>query len=83
MYYSHVVIILFSTGLYKSALFKSAFSTYSSDKTRFSFFCVLVDRVSVSLALNFFFSCFEFSSLILFSFYSIQNNKISKVVLSL
>ena len=43
-----MVIILFSTGLYKSA-----FSTYSFGKTRFSSFCVLVFRVSVSLAFNF------------------------------
>ena len=48
MYYSRVVIILFSTGLYKSA-----FSTYSFGKTRFSSFCVLVFRVSVSLGFNF------------------------------
>ena len=48
MYYSCVVIILFSTGLYKSA-----FSTCSFGKTRFSSFCVLVFRVSVSLAFNF------------------------------
>ena len=46
--YSRVVIILFSTGLYKSA-----FSTYSFGKTRFSSFCVLVFRVSVSLGFNF------------------------------
>ena len=44
----HVVIILFSAGLYKSA-----FSTYSFGKTRFSSFCVLVFRVSVSLTFNF------------------------------
>ena len=55
MYYSRVVIILFSTGLYesafsKSALYKSVFSTYSSCKTRFSFFCVLVYRAFASLA---------------------------------
>ena len=48
MYYSRVVIILFSTGLYKSA-----FSTYSFGKTRFSSFCVLVFRVSASFAFNF------------------------------
>ena len=48
MYYSRVVIILLSTGLYKSA-----FSTYSFAKTRFSSFCALVFRVSVSLAFNF------------------------------
>ena len=41
LFYSH-------TGLYKSA-----FSTYSFGKTRFSSFCVLVFRVSVSLAFNF------------------------------
>ena len=40
----HVVIILFSAGLYKSA-----FSAYSFGKTRFSCFCVLVFRVSESL----------------------------------
>ena len=48
MYYSRVVIILFSTGLYKSA-----FSTCSFGKTSFSSFCVLVFHVSVSLAFNF------------------------------
>ena len=48
MYYLCVIIILFSMGLYKSA-----FSTYSFGKTRFSSFCVLVFRVSVSLAFNF------------------------------
>ena len=37
MYYLLVVIILFCTGLYKSA-----FSSYSFGKTRFSSFCVLV-----------------------------------------
>ena len=36
MYYSRVVSILFSTGLYKSA-----FPTYSFDKTRFSSFLFL------------------------------------------
>ena len=48
MYYFRVVIILFSTGLYKSA-----FSTYDFGKTSFSPFCVLVLRVSVSLVFNF------------------------------
>ena len=50
MHYVRVVIILFSTGLCKSAL-----STYSFGKTRFSSFCVLLlaFRASVSLALNF------------------------------
>ena len=48
MYYSRVVIILFSAGLYKSA-----FSTYSFDKTSFSSFCVLAFRLSVSLAFIF------------------------------
>ena len=48
MYYFRVVIILFSTGLYKSA-----FSTYDFGKTSFSSFCVLVLRVSVSLVFNF------------------------------
>ena len=44
MNYSRVVIILFSTGLQKSA-----FSTYSFGKTRGSSFYVLVFCVSVSL----------------------------------
>ena len=50
IHYLHVVIILFSTGLCKSAL-----STYSFGKTRFSSFCVLLlaFRASISLALNF------------------------------
>ena len=48
MYYSPVVIILFSTGLYKSV-----FSTYSFGKTSFSNFCVLIFRVSVPSAFNF------------------------------
>ena len=54
MYYFRVVIILFSTGLYKSA-----FSTHDIGKTNFSsFWCfgvfgVLVFRVSVSLRFNF------------------------------
>ena len=47
MYYSRVVSTLFSAGLHKSA-----FSTYSFDKTRFSSFFV-----SVSLAFNFWFCC--------------------------
>ena len=50
MYYLREVTILFSTGLYKSAFF-----TYSFGKTRFSYFCVLVFRVSVPLAFNFYF----------------------------
>ena len=50
MYYSRVVIILFSTGLYKFA-----FCTYSFGKTRFLYFCVLVFRASVSLDFNFYF----------------------------
>ena len=81
MHYSRVVIILFSTGLYKSA-----FSTYSFGKTRFSFFYVLVFRVSVSLCfcISVVLHCFEFNVLLidlitlfsqpgyksLFSFYS-------------
>ena len=48
MYYSCVVIILFSTRLYRSA-----FSTYAFGKTRFLCFCVLVFRVSVTLAFDF------------------------------
>ena len=48
MYYFRVVIILFSTGLCKSA-----FSIYDFGKSSFSFFCVLVFRVSVSLGFNF------------------------------
>ena len=47
MHYSRAVIILFSMGLDKSA-----FSTYSLGKTTFRL-CVLVFRVSVSLAFNF------------------------------
>ena len=50
VYYLREVTILFSKGLYKSAFF-----TYSFGKTRFSYFCVLVFRVSVSLAFNFYF----------------------------
>ena len=49
MYYLRVLIILFSTGLYRSA-----FSTCSFGKTRFSSFCVLGFRVSVYLAFNFY-----------------------------
>ena len=45
MYYSRVVVVLFSTGLYNS--------TYSFGKTRFSALCVLVLRVSISLAFRF------------------------------
>ena len=48
MYYLRVVIILFSTGLYKLA-----FPTCSFGKTRFSSLCVLVFRISVSLPFNF------------------------------
>ena len=48
MYYFRVVIILFSTGLYKSA-----FSTYDFGKTSFLSFFVLVFGVSVSLGFNF------------------------------
>ena len=48
MYYLRVVVILFSTGLCKSA-----YSDFSFGKTRFSSFCVLVFCVSVSLTLNF------------------------------
>ena len=48
MYYWRVVIVLFTMGLYKSA-----FSTYSFRKARFSSFYVLDFRVSVSLAFNF------------------------------
>ena len=48
MYYLCVVIILFSTDLYKPA-----FSTCDFGKTSFSSFCVLVFRVSVSLGFNF------------------------------
>ena len=50
MYYFRVVIVLFRTGLYKSA-----FSIYVFGKTSFSFFCVLVFRVSVSLGFHFYF----------------------------
>ena len=48
MYYFRVVIILFSTGSYKSA-----FSTYNFGKTSFSSFCVLVFRVFVTFVFNF------------------------------
>ena len=44
MLYSHVVIILFRTGLYKSS-----FSPYSLCKTRFSCFCVLAFHTLFSL----------------------------------
>ena len=58
MYYFRVVIILFSTCLYKSA-----FSTYDFGKTSFSSFCVLVLRVSVAWVLIFSFAlCFEFNA---------------------
>ena len=46
MNYFRVVIILFSTGLYKSA-----FSTYSFGKTRFPSFYILVLYVSASVSL--------------------------------
>ena len=52
LYYSRVVIILFSTGLYKSA-----FSTYFFGKMKFSSFCVLVFRVPVPLACMFRIEC--------------------------
>ena len=48
IYYSRVVIILFSTGFYKSA-----FSTYSLGKTRSFFLLVFFLFVSVSLGFNF------------------------------
>ena len=52
MYYSRVVSILFSTGLYKST-----FSTYSFGKTRFwSFEFLYLLLLILSFAL-----CFEFS----------------------
>ena len=52
MYYSRVVSILFSTGLYKSA-----FSTYSFGRTRFSSFAFLYLWLLIfSFAL-----CFEFN----------------------
>ena len=50
MHYSCVVIILFS-----ASLCKSAFSTDSIGKTRFSFFCFLVFHVSISLVFIFLF----------------------------
>ena len=53
----HVVIVLFCTGLYKSA-----FSTYYCGKTSFSSFCALVFRVSDLWVLIFSFAlCFEFN----------------------
>ena len=48
MRYWRVVIILFSTSLYKPT-----FCTYSFGKTRVSSFCVLVFRISVSLVCRF------------------------------
>ena len=48
-----VVIILLGMDLCKSA-----FSTYSFGKTRFSSLCVLVFHVSISLVFGFFFSVF-------------------------
>ena len=56
--YSRVVIILFSTGLYKSA-----FSTYSFGKITFLSFCVLVFHVSISLVFSLYCFCsmFEFN----------------------
>ena len=48
MYYFRVVIVLFSTDLYKSA-----FSTYSFGETSFSSFRVLIFCVYVSLGFNF------------------------------
>ena len=48
MCYLRVVMIFFSTGLYKSSI-----STYFFIKTSFSFFCVLVFRISVFFALSF------------------------------
>ena len=63
MHYSLVVTILFSTSLYRSA-----FSTYSSDKTWFTSFCV------------FDFSCFYYFrfSFLLFSALCFESNVISK-----
>ena len=59
MYYSHV-LLSFSPGLYKSALF-----TYSFRKTTFSSFYVSVFRVSVYLTFNLkFCSMFEFNVLL-------------------
>ena len=55
LYIIRVVIILFSTGLYKSA-----FSSYSFGKNRFSSFCVFVFYVSVSLVFIFYFFCSMF-----------------------
>ena len=48
VYYSRVVIILFSAGLYKSA-----FSIYSFNKTGFLSFCVWFFCVSMSLVFSF------------------------------
>ena len=56
MHYSRVVIILLSTGLYKSA-----FSTYSFGKARFSSFSILVFHVPISLVFIFPVLCFEFN----------------------
>ena len=50
MHYSLVVTILFSTSLYRSA-----FSTYSSDKTWFTSFCVLIFHVSIIFVFPFYF----------------------------
>ena len=52
MHCSHKVVLFFNTGLSKSA-----FYTYSFGKYRFSFFCVLFFRVSISLVFSFLFSC--------------------------
>ena len=57
MHCSRSVIILFSTGLYKSA-----FSTYSLGKTSFSFLCVLVFHVFISLGFSFCFLCSKLPS---------------------
>ena len=54
MPFSHVVIILFSAGL-----FKSAFSTFLC-KTSFSSFCVMVFLVSGSFVIHFSVPCFGF-----------------------
>ena len=72
MRYSRVVIILFSTGLYNSV-----FSTYSFGKTRFSFFCVLLFRVSIFWLLVFTaFACNakSFANAILFSRLRVTQN---------
>ena len=63
MHYLRVVIILISTGLYKSI-----FSTYFFGKTRFLYSCVLVFHDSISLA----FSVYIF--LLSFEFNVILNN---------